>query len=119
MRMWMLPPGFLCRKHLLGEHVELHMLAGSLIRKKTLDGFARDGLIEPSALPARHEALAAEMLARGYRHQSPLPTDAAMAALADYPPHIREALVDTGHSRTDLMARCPDCAARMEHSKSS
>lgn len=113
MRMWMLPPGFLCRKHLLGEHVELHMLAGSLIRHKTLDGFVRNELIEPAALLARHEALAAEMLARGYRHQSPLPAEAAMAALADYPPHIREASVDTDHSRTDLAERCPNCAARI------
>lgn len=115
MRMWMLPPVFLCRKHLLGEHVELHMIAGSLIRHKTLDGFARDGLIEPSALPARHAALATEMLARGYKHQSPLPAEAAMAAMADYPPHIRESLVDTAQSRKDLIARCPDCAARIKN----
>jgi hypothetical protein len=30
MRMWMVPPKVMCRKHLLGEHVEIHMLAGSL-----------------------------------------------------------------------------------------
>ena len=39
MRMWMLPPKGLCRKHLLGEHVELHMLLGSMRRGKNIDGF--------------------------------------------------------------------------------
>jgi len=28
MRMWMLNPKALCRKHLMGEHVEIHMLVG-------------------------------------------------------------------------------------------
>ena len=30
MRMWMVNPGFMCNKHLLGEHVECHMLVGHL-----------------------------------------------------------------------------------------
>lgn len=30
MRMWLVPPSHMCRKHLLGEHVELHMLLGTL-----------------------------------------------------------------------------------------
>ena len=39
MRMWMLPTAGMCRKHLLGEHVELHMLLGSLRRGKNIEGF--------------------------------------------------------------------------------
>lgn len=30
MRMWMVDPKIMCRKHLLGEHLELHMLAGCI-----------------------------------------------------------------------------------------
>lgn len=32
MRMWVVNPKILCRKHLLGEHVELHMATGHLQR---------------------------------------------------------------------------------------
>jgi len=32
--MWMTPPAGMCRKHLLGEHVELHMLLGQLAARQ-------------------------------------------------------------------------------------
>lgn len=112
MRMWMISPALLCRKHLLGEHNELHMIAGSISRGKTLDGFVRNGLLEPTALLRRHEALALEMGARGYRHASPL--QEYVEALSMYPEHIREAKVDMDISLADLHARCQDCAARAQ-----
>ena len=49
MRMWMLPPETMCRKHLLGEHVELHMLLGSLRRGKNIDGFLAGSWWTPGA----------------------------------------------------------------------
>ena len=39
MRMWMVNPEILCRKHLLGEHVELHMLVGWIIKGKSIQGY--------------------------------------------------------------------------------
>ena len=36
MRMWLVPPSHMCRKHLLGEHVELHMLLGTLKKGKSI-----------------------------------------------------------------------------------
>ena len=30
MRMWMIDPKLLCRKHLLGEHLEIHMFVGTI-----------------------------------------------------------------------------------------
>jgi hypothetical protein len=48
------------------------MIVGSLNKQKHLDGFY-DGLIDTRLIRVRHDALAAEMLARGYRHASPLP----------------------------------------------
>lgn len=116
MRMWMLPPTMLCRRHLLGEHNELHMLAGSLLRGRRLDGFLAKHLLEPSALRERHEALAAEITARGYRHVSPLPP--FEQALLRYPEKIRAVLdhtrVDREQARRDLAARCPLCAHKLE-----
>ena len=111
MRMWMIEPASLCRKHLLGEHNELHMLAGSLLKNKNLGGFLEKKLLEPASLRARHEALAEEMRARGYRHASPLP--AFEEALAARDETVRAARVDREAARRDLAARCPDCAARL------
>src|SRR4030042_5101793 len=93
MRIWDLAPERLCRQHLLGEHRELHALWVILTQYKK--GFARHpetarwrGKLK--ALYRRHEALAAEMAKRGYRHQTPLPADqatglAVQAAYKDTP----------------------------------
>jgi Pyrimidine dimer DNA glycosylase len=43
MRMWLVDPRLMCSQHLLGEHVELHMLVGSLNRKKTSMAFYAAG----------------------------------------------------------------------------
>ena len=102
MRMWMVNPRRMCRKHLLGEHVEIHMLAGSLVRGRSIDGFLAKGLLAPSAMQTRHAQLVAEMLRRGYRHASPLET----AGL-----QLPAGKVDRRVSIADLMARCSLCAA--------
>ncbi|MCE2503291.1 MAG: pyrimidine dimer DNA glycosylase [Chlorobi bacterium] len=80
MRIWDLPPALLCRQHLLGEHRELHGLWNVLTQGKT--GYRRHPETQRwvgrlAALYSRHEALVGEMLARGYRHKSPL--DASLA----------------------------------------
>jgi hypothetical protein len=75
MRIWDLPPKKLCRKHLLGEHYELHALWTILTKGKK--GFSRHpetlrwkGKLK--ALYLRHEALVREMQRRGYKHKTPL-----------------------------------------------
>jgi hypothetical protein len=80
MRIWDIPPSQLCRKHLLGEHVELHALWTIFTEHK--HGYRRhpetlrwEGKL--AALYNRHEAQVAEMERRGYRHSSPL--DPALA----------------------------------------
>jgi hypothetical protein len=101
MRMWMVDPSKMCRKHLLGEHVEIHMLAGSLNKGRSVAGFLADGLLEPQSMRARHAVLAAEMASRGYRHQSPLPA-------TPVPP---SGSVDRVRSAQELARRCSACAA--------
>lgn len=75
MRIWDLPPAYLCRQHLLGEHRELHALWTILSENKK--GYSKHpetlrwrGKLK--ALYARHEALVEEMHARQYSHHSPL-----------------------------------------------
>ena len=108
MRMWMVDPKIMCRKHLLGEHVELHMMVGHLRLGRKVDGFVAHNCVEPTAISARHKALAKEMARRGYQHASPLqqPTIAAQ----QHP----EAKVDAVASLMDLLDRCEECMERSE-----
>jgi hypothetical protein len=100
MRMWMVDPKKMCRKHLLGEHVEIHMMAGTLIRRRSIDGFLERGLLEPQNARARHDELVAEMEARGFTHRSPLPK---------FPRYKRPGEISRERAEAELAARCPDC----------
>jgi len=104
MRMWKVNPRQLCRQHLLGEHVEMHMAAGSIAKGHSLDGYTDTGLMEIHHIPDRHDALAAELERRGYNHRSPIRND------VDY---YHAGLVDSDRSKRDLVDRCEACARRM------
>ncbi len=49
-RMWGIDERFMCRQQLLGEHVEMHMIAGSIKRGKSIEGYTLNGLIETSRI---------------------------------------------------------------------
>ncbi len=75
MRIWDLPPSQLCRKHLLGEHRELHALYTVITQQKK--GYSQHPETKRwvgklKALYNRHDDLVKEMMQRGYRHNSPL-----------------------------------------------
>ena len=99
MRMWMVDPRRMCSQHLLGEHVELHMLVGSLRKGRSLAGFVANGLIEVHSVRARHAQLVREMRRRGYQHRSPLPRFTAR----------RLGRVVRTRSLADLLQRCAAC----------
>lgn len=100
MRMWMVNPELLCRKHLLGEHVEVHMLAGTIVKGNSLAGFLAKRLLAPQYMHSRHKALSTEMVKRGYNHNSPMP---------EVVTRLR-GLVDLDESRAELLRRCPECS---------
>ena len=95
----MVDPKLLCRQHLLGEHREIHALAGIIRRGMKLDGYVANGLIETRHLAQRHEALAAEMSQRGYQHHSPF----SQPACEDV------GIVSPEESLAELRRRCTDC----------
>ena len=99
MRMWLVDPRVMCSQHLLGEHVELHMLVGSLNRDKNIAGFLRDGLVELRSIRRRHAELVAEMQRRGFVHKSPLPTFGRR----------RAGQVDVAANLKELARRCVAC----------
>lgn len=105
-RMWMVNPDVLCRQHLLGEHKELHQLVGMINAERLgpVRGHARLSQIDTTLIKERHEALVAEMIARGYNHKSPLPD------FVD--PLIGVDCIDIDANYRDLFDRCFECQWR-------
>jgi hypothetical protein len=100
--MWMVNPKLMCRKHLLGEHVEIHMFVGSINKGINIQTYINTNLCEPNSIRSRHDELVKEMLARGYNHKSELP---------DFE-FKDDTKVDSEKSYEDLIKRCKDCASR-------
>ena len=46
MRIWKINPKLMCRKHLLGEHVESHMFVGSINKRRSIQGHIEKGQVE-------------------------------------------------------------------------
>ena len=77
MRIWDIHVKHLCRKHLLGEHRELHGLWNIFTKHKGKGGYSHHPETKRwagklKALYDRHEALVVEMQKRNYKHNSPL-----------------------------------------------
>lgn len=99
----MVPPELMCRAHLLGEHRELHALAGMIRAGRALNGYVAKALICTGDLAQRHEDLAQEMFYRGYRHNSPLQLTTGAGV----------GRVDVDVSMSELRRRCGQCRERM------
>jgi len=105
MRMWMTDVENLCNQHLQGEHVEIHMLAGTLKKKMSINGYIENNLIEVSSMKSRHDAIAKEMVRRGMNHKSPL-------KVPDYsylPKKHKEYKIDAKSAEKELKSRCGKC----------
>lgn len=120
----MVPPIAMCNKHLLWEHVELHMFVGTLKKKKSLDGYVTNNLVEPLAIVDRHTELSTEMKIRNMNHNSPLfliekssPQEFIdlLELLSYLPKEIQENKVNTEESKKDLAVRCEECRKRLVH----
>ena len=115
MRMWMVDPKVLCRKHLLGEHGEIHKHLPSFRKGHSVAGrFSPVVQIQLNALKSRHDELATEMVRRGYNHKSPLVNVPDLCKIYKDYFHLE---VDIVNSAFDLMNRCEDCKKRMERRK--
>lgn len=112
MRMWMLSPKYLCKKHLMGEHFEIHLHRHNFIKRHSISGrIFPIVLIEPASMQSRHDALASEMLARGYNHNSPY----EQPNISHLPAEERDARVNVEYNRLDLISRCDECRKRIEN----
>jgi hypothetical protein len=109
MRMWMLNPVLLCRRHLLGEHGELHKFLPCWRKRQGIANRIAGNAIEPGNYQARHDVLAAEMLRRGYRHETPC----EQPDFGYLPESQRNAVVNIEASLAELTRRCPECRERI------
>lgn len=105
MRMWKVDPTKMCRKHLLGEHVEMHMFVGTILKGVSLTGYVSRGLVEVTNIHQRHDQLVAEMDARGYKHKSVLATypDAAIEK------YVSGYEINIAANEVELRRRCKEC----------
>lgn len=99
MRMWNINPEIMCRKHLLGEHVEMHMFAGTIKMGKNIQGYLDNQLVETQNIKKRHELLVKEMKKRGYNHKSEL----------KFKNNIIAGFVDSEENLKELQRRCKEC----------
>lgn len=93
----------MCRKHLLGEHNEIHKFRHNFVKKHSMTG--RRGQIEPMVMKERHDELVYEMHRRGYRHGSPY----EQPDISYLPIEDRMGQVDAWESLSLLRERCEEC----------
>lgn len=105
MRMWGIDPSKLCRQHLLGEHLEMHMFLGVIRNGTSLNGYIENGLVETHLIRARHDILVKEMLSRGYTHQSPMESI----------PLPKKGKISRERNIRELKKRCKECRRRLLH----
>jgi len=108
MRMWMLDPKILCRRHLLGEHGELHKFLNDWIHRRSITGRIAGNAMEPLSYKARHDALAQEMVTRGYHHQSPL----HQPDFSYLPIEQQAYCINRWRNLRLLLRRCSECRQR-------
>ena len=104
MRMWMVNPRIMCRQHLLGEHVEIHMFIGTIDGGKSVKGYLEKGLLEVHNLYNRHEELVKEMKRRKYNHFSEVSKKWKFMK--------KVGIIDKEKNLSELINRCSKCERR-------
>lgn len=110
MRMWGINPELLCKKHLLGEHGEIHKHRHNFVKQHRIAKRISPVVqIAPEQMQKRHDELAHEMLNRGYNHKSPY----EQPDLSYLKNEERYAEIDINVSILDLVLRCDECAKKL------
>jgi len=110
MRMWMVPAHLLCKEHLMGEHLDLHIFIGRLRMGANLVTYCERNLFEPQSLKSRHDELVQEMVRRGYSHNSPMQD-------LQLPEQLTQYKMDVDCAHRDLTNRCKKCKSLQEGNK--
>jgi hypothetical protein len=103
--MWNVNPRKMCNQHILGEHVEMHMFAGTIKKGISISGYINKGLVETGYIKQRHDILVREMARRGINHSSDIDDN-------NYNEEV--GTVNKAENEIILSNRCPDCKKLME-----
>ena len=108
----MIEPRLLCKKHLIGEHGELHKFRSSFEKGYKIDKRVCPVVqIEPLKMKERHDQLVEEMKIRGYNHKSSY----EQPGLSKYNPDQLNVKADLEYNIKDLAARCEVCRKILEY----
>ena len=114
MRIWDIHPKYLCRKHLLAEHRELHGLWNILTIHQAKGGYSRHPetlrwLGKTLDLYNRHDLLVQEFSIRGYSHHTPLNQKYAVGK------QIQDIFINTKPEQVQILTHKPcDCLLKSE-----
>jgi hypothetical protein len=106
MRMWGVDTKLMCDKHLLGEHVEMHMFVGCIKKRMSLEGYLKGGLVRIDKIRERHGELVREFKRRGFSHRSPL-------GKFDYGYLEGLGKIDAIKNLKELERRCSNCKRKI------
>lgn len=110
MRMWMVEPKIMCRRHLIGEYRELFTFLGTLKKGISIKGYIENDLLEPLSLESRYLELKKEMLLRGY---NPAKTfEISNGKLSNLNDNELKHIIDREKSLFELLNRCDECKSR-------
>ena len=104
--MWGVDPKKLCNQHLLGEHVEMHMFLGCIIKVINLQGYYDNKLVCTNLIKIRHDDLAVEMIYRGMKHKSPIIETNLLR-------NFKYGEIDIEANINELISRCSKCRDRL------
>lgn len=106
----MLNPEYMCKKHIVGCHGEIHKHRHNFVKKHSISGRINPVVqIEPESMKERHDLLAKYLK----NHKSPY----AQPDLSHLPDNERYAKVDINQSIKDLKERCPECKRLIENAE--
>lgn len=100
MRMFNVDVTKMCNKHLLGEHVEMHMFVGTIKKGISIKGYIDKGLVEVNNISKRHNELVKEMKKRGMSHKT---------EIVDTEDWLPEGKVNSVANEWELKNRCKEC----------
>jgi hypothetical protein len=106
MRMWGIDTKLMCDRHLLGEHVEMHMFVGCIKKRMSLDGYTKNRLVRIDKIIECHDEIVEEFGRRGFSHKSPI-------GAFDYDYLTCLGGIDISKNLRELEKRCQNCRKRI------
>ena len=105
--MWMQDVTKMCSKHICGEYVEILMIIGTLKKRKSINGYIDNDLIEIMSMEKRFNELKNEMKKRGYNPTKEVVLDKGLLVYLNDEQINHK--IDRENSKRILLERCSKC----------